>query len=185
MNFKIEHMHDWQIPLPPLEIQNDIVRKKLEKQKQIIEGAEKIEGNWKPMYPTDNCAHKKLGDVIELQRGYDLPKYKFQTGNVPVMGSNGVIGYHNIVKYVAPGVITGRSGTIGKVHFIETDYWPHNTSLFVKNFKGNEPKFIYYLLQSINLKDLADNTTAVPSLDRKNAYLLDVLIPLSKPNAKL
>jgi len=167
---------DIQIPLPPLEVQNEIVDK-IGKQMQIIEGAESIEEGWKPEYSKDGCELKKLSDVIELQRGHDLPKYEFKEGDIPVMGSNGIIGYHNISKHEPPGVITGRSGTIGKVHFIETGYWPHNTSLFVKDYKGNNPKFIYYLLQNIDLKSLADNTTAVPSLDRKNAYTLDVHIP--------
>lgn len=176
MDFKIESMQEWEIPLPPLEVQNKIVGK-IEKQKQIIEGAERIEDGWKPEYSKDNCELKKLGDVIELQRGYDLPKYEFKEGNIPVIGSNGIIGYHDIYKHEAPGVITGRSGTIGKVIYIEKPFWPHNTSLFVKDFKGNEPKFIYYLLQGIDLKGLSDNTTAVPSLDRKNAYLLDISLP--------
>ena len=173
---EVDNFLELQIPLPPLEVQNEIVEK-IEKQKQIIDGAERIEKGWKPEYSKDGCELKKLGDVIELQRGYDLPKYEFKEGNIPVMGSNGIIGYHNISKHEAPGVITGRSGTIGKVHLIEIDYWPHNTSLFVKDYKGNNPKFIYYLLQGIDLKSLADNTTAVPSLDRKNAYTLDVYLP--------
>jgi restriction endonuclease S subunit len=168
-----------QIPLPPLEVQNDIADK-IRKQRQIIEGAERIEENWKPEYEKTECELKKLGDVIELQRGYDLPQYEFKDGQIPVMGSNGIIGYHNVPKHESPGVITGRSGTIGKVHYIEKPYWPHNTSLFVKDFKGNNPRFIYYLLQSIDLKGLADNTTAVPSLDRKNAYLKDVYLPSPK-----
>lgn len=171
-----EFLAKFKIPLPPLEVQNEIVEK-IEKQKQIIKGSDRIEEGWKPEYLKDDCELKKLGDVIELQRGYDLPKYEFKEGDIPVMGSNGIIGYHNVFKHKAPGVITGRSGTIGKVHFIEVDYWPHNTSLFVKDYKENDPKFIYYLLQNIDLKSFSDNTTAVPSLDRKNAYTLDVYIP--------
>jgi len=75
-----------------------------------------------------------LGDVITLQRGYDLPKTQFKKGSVPVVGSNGIIGYHNVEKEKGPGVVTGRSGTIGKVHFIDYEsYWPHNTALFVRD----------------------------------------------------
>jgi len=134
--------------------------------------------NWQVKYSNENCIQKSLGDVIELQRGHDLPISQFIEGKYPVVGSNGIIGYHNEFKYKANGVVTGRSGTIGKVHFIEKDYWPHNTSLFVKDFKGNDPKFIFYLLQTIDLKSLAENNTAVPSLDRKNAYKLIVEIPV-------
>jgi type I restriction enzyme M protein len=171
-----EFLSKLKIPLPLIEVQNEIVEK-IEKHRQIINGAELLEKGWIPEYSKEGCDLRKLGDIVELQRGYDLPQYEFKEGDFPVMGSNGVIGHHNISKHKGPGVITGRSGTIGKVHYIEKDYWPHNTSLFVKDFKGNNPKFIYYLLQSIDLKSLADSTTAVPSLDRKNAYLLDVYVP--------
>ena len=119
----------------------------------------------------------ELGDVITLQRGHDLPKKQFINGEYPVVGSNGIIGYHNNKKYNAPGVVTGRSGTIGKVHYIEKDYWPHNTALFVKDFKENYPKYILYLLQSLDLKSLGAMTSAVPSLDRKNAHKLKTYLP--------
>ncbi|MBK9182235.1 MAG: restriction endonuclease subunit S [Ignavibacteria bacterium] len=89
-----------------------------------------------------------------------------------------VIGYHAEWKELGTGVVTGRSGTIGKVHYINSDrYWPHNTSLFVKDFKGNYPKFIKILLESVDLKSLGAQTSAVPSLDRKVAHELKVQIP--------
>ncbi|MEI6303349.1 MAG: restriction endonuclease subunit S [Betaproteobacteria bacterium] len=74
--------------------------------------------------------------------------------------------------------MTGRSGTIGKVHYISAShYWPHNTSLFVKDFKGNDPKFVLHLLESVDLKSLGERTAAVPSLDRKNAHQVKVSLP--------
>ena len=86
--------------------------------------------------------------------------------------------FHNTYKEIGPGVVTGRSGTIGKVHYIDAShYWPHNTSLFVKDFKGNDPKFVLYLLKSVDLKSLGERTAAVPSLDRKNAHRLKVSLP--------
>jgi len=172
-----EFLKSLEIPLPSLDEQNVIVTQ-IEKQKAIIKGADMVLLNWQVKYSNENCIQKSLGDVIELQRGHDLPISQFIEGKYPVVGSNGIIGYHNEFKYKANGVVTGRSGTIGKVHFIEKDYWPHNTSLFVKDFKGNDPKFIFYLLQTIDLKSLAENNTAVPSLDRKNAYKLIVEIPV-------
>ena len=122
----------------------------------------------------------ELGDVITLQRGYDLPKQEWREGSHPIVGSNGIIGHHAEWKESGPGVVTGRSGTIGKVHFIDAShYWPHNTSLFVKDFKGNEPKFVKVLLEAIDLKSLGEQTAAVPSLDRKNAHKIKVpLLPL-------
>jgi hypothetical protein len=120
----------------------------------------------------------ELGEVITLQRGYDLPKQEWREGTNPIVGSNGIIGYHSEWKEVGPGVVTGRSGTIGKVHFIDAQhYWPHNTSLFVKDFKGNEPKFVKVLLEAIDLKSLGERTAAVPSLDRKNAHKVKVPLP--------
>ncbi len=114
--------------------------------------------------------------ICVLQRGYDLPKQKWINGEFPIVGSNGIIGFHSEFKEKGPGVVTGRSGTIGKVHYIEYDYyWPHNTSLFVKDFKGNEPKYIKLLLEYLDLKNLGQNTAAVPSLDRKNVHRL--LVP--------
>ncbi len=172
----VDFLKSQEIPIPILAEQKVIV-KQIEKQLTIIDGVVKILENWEYIYSTEKCIQKPLGEVIELQRGYDLPISQFIKGEFPVVGSNGIIGYHNKYRHLSPGVITGRSGTIGKVHFINEDYWPHNTSLFVKDFKGNDPKFIFYLLQSIDLKSLTENNTAVPSLDRKNAYKILVQIP--------
>ena len=167
-----------EIPLPPLEIQQQIVAE-LGGYRKVIEGARQVLANYKPTIKIDpSWPIKPLGEVITLQRGYDLPKTDFIEGPVPVVGSNGIIGYHNVAKEKGPGVVTGRSGTIGKVHFIEHDYfWPHNTALFVKEFNGNDRRFIKYLLESIDLKSLGDNVAAVPSLDRKNAHRIPVPLP--------
>jgi type I restriction enzyme M protein len=167
----------FQIPLPPLSVQEDIVAE-IDGYQKIIDGARQVVENYKPTIKIDpDWDMVELGDIITLQRGHDLPKKNFINGEYPVVGSNGIIGYHNQKKYDAPGVVTGRSGTIGKVHYIDKDYWPHNTSLFVKDFKGNEPKYILYLLQSLDLKRLGQNTSAVPSLDRKNAHRLKTFLP--------
>jgi len=176
-NYKVTDILKLQIPLPPLEIQNEIVEK-IEKQKQIIAASQVIIERGREI-DLDNYEGKsvRVEEVFELQRGYDLPKSEFVEGIIPVVGSNGIIGFHNISKCNAPGVVTGRSGTIGEVHWIDKPYWAHNTSLYVKNFKNNNPRFIYYLLQTLNLKQLANNTTAVPSLDRKNVYKLRVVLP--------
>jgi type I restriction enzyme M protein len=166
------------IPLPPLEVQQEIVAE-IEGYQKVIDGARQVVDNWKPQIEIDpDWPMVKLGEVITLQRGYDLPKQEWKDGNYPIVGSNGIIGYHNAYKETGPGVVTGRSGTIGKVHYISDEYyWPHNTSLFVKDFKGNNKQFIRYLLQSIDLKSLGERTAAVPSLDRKNAHQLSVSLP--------
>ena len=93
----------------------------------------------------DVLEKKQIIDVAPLQRGFDLPSNKLVNGKYPVVYSNGILNYHNEYKCEPFGVVTGRSGTIGKFTFIDKKYYPHNTSLWVTNFHGNHPKFIYYL----------------------------------------
>jgi type I restriction enzyme S subunit len=119
---------------------------------------------------------KSLGNIAPLQRGFDLPTSQLKTGIYPVVYSNGIMNYHYQATGKAPGVITGRSGTIGKVHFIETDYWAHNTSLWVTDFKDNYPKFIYYLYVFIGLERFATGS-GVPTLNRNDIHSFMVAIP--------
>jgi type I restriction enzyme S subunit len=116
-----------------------------------------------------------LTDFIWFQRGFDLPKSKFKGGNIAVYGSTSILGYHNIIKVKAPGIITGRSGTLGKFQYAKKDFWPHNTTLWVKDFKGNNPKFAYYLLKCLDF-NLFNSGGAVPTLNRNvlNAYLVEI-----------
>ena len=118
----------------------------------------------------------KFSDFITLQRGYDLPRNKFIDGPYPVVSSTSIMGYHKHFKVKAPGVVTGRSGTIGQVQFVTEDYWPHNTSLFVKDFKGNDPRFVYYFLKFFD-PSRAQTGSAVPTLNRNNLGILCVYVP--------
>jgi type I restriction enzyme M protein len=172
------NMEKVEIPLPPLKIQRQLVDE-IAAHQRIIDGARQVVEGWKPNFDIDpSWTEMPLGEVITLQRGYDLPKQNWVEGTVPIVGSNGIIGYHNVPKEKGPGVVTGRSGTIGKVHFINGEYyWPHNTSLFVKEFNGHDRMFIKLLLESIDLKSLGANVAAVPSLDRKNAHRIIVSVP--------
>jgi type I restriction enzyme S subunit len=120
-----------------------------------------------------NISTIQLGDLIEFQRGYDLPKSDFKSGIVPVISSNGILGYHNEVKVKAPGITIGRSGTVGLPHYIETDFFPHNTSLFVKNFKGNDTKYIFYLLKNLKLNDRKSGS-GVPTMNRNHLHPLKI-----------
>ena len=119
-----------------------------------------------------------LSEVAPLQRGFDLPTSQIQSGPYPVVYSNGVLEHHDQSMVKSPGVVTGRSGTIGKVHFIEKDYWPHNTSLWVTSFCGNDPKFIYYLYTHINLARLLSGS-GVPTLNRNDVHQHTVALPPS------
>ena len=121
----------------------------------------------------------KLGECLELQRGYDLTSSQMQGGEVAVVGSNGIIGYHNVERGNSPCITVGRSGSVGKVHYYDQPTWAHNTALFIKDFKGNEPKYLYYFLQNLHLdKMLEKGSSVVPSLDRKVVHSL--VVPFHK-----
>ena len=115
-------------------------------------------------------------DFVTLQRGFDLPKSRMTDGIIPVFGSNCVIGFHDEAKVEAPGVVTGRSGTLGLVQYSEQPFWPHNTTLWVKDFKGNSPRFVYYKLQTLHLERF-NGGASVPTLNRNVLDPLTVKIP--------
>ena len=118
----------------------------------------------------------KLGDAVTFQRGHDLPKTQMSGGIYPVAGSNGIIGYHNAFTSTAKGITIGRSGNIGTPHFYKTSYWAHNTVLYIKDFKGNYQKFIYYFLKTLDFKQF-NTGSAVPSLNRNHIHELNIHIP--------
>ncbi|SBT11356.1 restriction endonuclease subunit S [Vibrio celticus] len=119
-----------------------------------------------------------IGEQITLQRGFDITKKEQQEGNVPVVSSGGISSYHNVSKVEAPGVVLGRKGTLGTVFFVEKDFWPHDTSLWVKDFKGNNPQFVYYFFKgmSAELKKM-DVGAANPALNRNHVHPLQVEWP--------
>ena len=125
---------------------------------------------------TSNWKDCKLGDVLTLQRGFDLPRRKRQEGGVPVVSSSGITGYHSESKVRAPGVVTGRYGTLGEVFYVTKDFWPLNTTLFVRDFKGNDPLFVSYFLRTLNLAH-QNVASSVPGLNRNVLHLLPVRIP--------
>ena len=105
-------------------------------------------------------------------------------GDVPVLGSTGIIGYHNKAKISSQGVVTGRSGTIGLVQYADKPYWPHNTSLWVKDFKSNNPKFVYYKLKTLHLERFNGGASG-PTLNRNNLDNLVVQIPSYSVQTKI
>ena len=119
---------------------------------------------------------KPLGDVVELKRGYDLPKNKRKAGPVPIVSSSGVSGSHFKAMVDPPGVVTGRYGTIGQVFFLEEAFWPLNTTLYVRDFKGNDPLFVSYLLRTIDYATCSDKA-AVPGVNRNHLHALRVTTP--------
>ena len=118
----------------------------------------------------------KLDKAFLLQRGFDLPAADRLDGDIPIYASTGIAGYHNQHKACGPGVVTGRSGTLGEVHFVHEDFWPLNTSLWVKDFKTVSPLIAYFMLKSLDLSTY-NAGASVPSLDRKTVHAIDILIP--------
>ena len=118
-----------------------------------------------------------LGDFVRLQRGHDLTASEQRPGSVPVMGSAGPNGTHDESKSTGPGVVVGRSGaSMGRVHFSEVDYWPHNTCLYVTDFLGNNPRFAYYFLTTLDLAAF-NSGSAQPSLNRNFIYSMPIKVP--------
>ena len=111
-----------------------------------------------------------------LQRGKDLTKTQFRDGVIPVAGSNGVIGFHNAATCKGPGVTVGRSGSAGEVIFYEGDFWAHNTSLYVRYFHGNHPRYIGYFLDYLDLARFKTGAS-VPTLDRNSFKNMSVAVP--------
>ena len=108
---------------------------------------------------------KNFEEIITLQRGFDLPKQDRDTGEHPLVSANGISDYINKYNVSGPGVVTGRSGTIGNVFYVKNDFWPLNTTLFVKDFHGNNVKYISYWLSRFDLIKYA-NGASVPTLNR-------------------
>ena len=118
---------------------------------------------------------KKIQETSPFQRGFDLPSYQLVAGKYAVVYSNGIGFYHSNFMSKGPGVVTGRSGTLGKIHYINDDFWPHNTALWVTSFFNNNPKYIYYLLSFINIGRFGTGS-GVPTLNRNDVH--DFQIPL-------
>jgi type I restriction enzyme, S subunit len=130
----------------------------------------------------DTWQTTRLGDVLTLQRGYDIRKVDLRDGSVPVVSSGGVYGYHDTPIAEGPGVVIPRTGTLGTAYYIESDYWPHNTTLFVRDFKGNQPRFVHYFLRGFAVVHL-NVGSAHPTLNRNHLHPLSVRWP-SLPEQK-
>lgn len=117
-----------------------------------------------------------LGAVITLQRGFDLPSQKRKPGKVPIVSSSGISGFHSEVGVKGPGVVTGRYGTIGQVFLVREDFWPLNTTLWVKDFHENDPQFVSYLLRTIDFHSCSDKSS-VPGVNRNDLHQILVSIP--------
>jgi len=120
---------------------------------------------------------EKLGEVVSLEYGKGLPKRKRNSkGKYPVYGSNGIVGFHDTAIVDAPSIIVGRKGAAGEIHFATKNCWPIDTTYFVKIIKEADLRFIFYLLKSLHLSQ-HDRSTAIPGLNRNDAYDVEILFP--------
>ena len=118
----------------------------------------------------------RLDETLTLQRGFDLPKQSRTDGSHPVFAASGLNGWHSEWKVKGPGVTTGRSGILGQVFFVDRDFWPLNTSLWVKEYKRSNPWHAYFLLQTLDLAQF-NAGSAVPTLNRNHVHSLPVIVP--------
>lgn len=125
----------------------------------------------------------RLGNVVNFKRGYDLPESARRAGRYPVISSAGISGYHDEYKVRGEGLVTGRYGTLGEMHYYNGEYWPHNTALYVTDFKGNVPKYVYYLLTCLGRMDTGDKS-AVPGVNRNDLHELKIPVITDKPTQK-
>ena len=117
-----------------------------------------------------------LQDLVFLQRGFDITKVQQRSGNVPVISSSGANSWHDTAKVTGPGVIIGRKGTLGSVHYSNGDYWPHDTTLWSKSLQGNNARFVYYALKCVGLERF-NVGGANPTLNRNHIHRLPIRIP--------
>ena len=125
------------------------------------------ENTWKEIF---------LGDVLQFQRGFDITKKEQVPDEIPIVSSSGITSYHNQWKIKCPGVVIGRKGTLGATHYIDRNFWPHDTTLWIKNFKGNNPRFLYYFLQTMHFENF-DTGSSNPTLNRNHLHKIKTLFP--------
>jgi len=118
-----------------------------------------------------------LGGFVTLQRGHDLTDAERRLGTVPVIGAAGQNGFHDTALAKGPGIVVGRSGaSFGQVHYCESDFWPHNTGLYVTDFRGNNPRFAFYFLKALDFSRY-NSGSAQPSLNRNFIYPIEIQVP--------
>jgi type I restriction enzyme S subunit len=179
------------IPLPPLPEQQRIVsildeafaaiaKAKANAEQNLKNAKELFKSYLQGVFENkgDGWEEKRFDEICFLQRGFDLPTHSRNEGSHPLVSSNGITDRIDLWKVKAPGVVTGRSGTIGNVHYIEEDYWPLNTTLFIKEFHSNFERFIYFFLKQFDLGKYSSGA-GVPTLNRNNVHSEMVWFPKS------
>jgi len=184
-----EAMYQLEFPLPPLPEQKRIVgildeafegiaTAKANAEKNLQNARALFESHLQSVFTQrgEGWVEKNFDEICVLQRGFDLPTHSRKEGIFPLVSSNGITDRINTWKVKAPGVVTGRSGTIGNIHYIEEDYWPLNTALYIKDFHGNYERYIYYFLKQFDLSKYSSGA-GVPTLNRNNVHSVKVWFP--------
>jgi type I restriction enzyme, S subunit len=120
-----------------------------------------------------------LGQKIKLQRGVDITKDQRVDGPIPVVSSGGIDYYHDNALCVGPGVLVGRKGSAGKLHYVGSDFWPHDTTLYVREFRGNLPRFVWYMLHTLDLTSF-DSGSSNPTVNRNRVHPVKTAWPSIK-----
>lgn len=190
------------IDKPPLEIQHriadilsaydDLIENNQKQIKLLKEAAQRLYKEWfvDLHFPghentkivdgvPEGWSRTNINGILTFHRGYDLTKNEMKAGRYPVIGSTSIIGYHNEFKIKGPGIVTGRSGSLGKYQLVWDDFWPHNTSLYISNYKGHNIFFVYSLLQTVDFASL-NNGGAIPTLNRNVLSNIEVIEPEKK-----
>jgi type I restriction enzyme S subunit len=187
----VKHLSSKQIlgirfPLPPLPVQQRIVgildeasegiaTAKANAEKNLQNARALFESHLQSVFAQRDpeWLRTTVGDQLTLQRGFDITRNQQSTGHVPVVSSGGIKSFHDKSMVAGPGVVIGRKGTLGKVFYLESDFWPHDTTLWVKDFKTNNPRFVYYFFVGLDVKKL-DSGTANPALNRNQVHPIKV-----------
>jgi len=192
-NLHLTHIRETPIVVPSMILQTKIVavldkisnliamrKKQFQKLDDLVK-SRFVEMFGDPIRNTQNRPTTDFINVVKMQRGFDLPvQDRQQDGDIPVFGSNGALDRHDVAKVQGGGVITGRSGTIGKVYYTEGDYWPLNTSLFSVDTHGNNIIYLAYLLQMYDLSRFTEGT-GVPTLNRNKFHDKPIIdVPLNE-----
>jgi type I restriction enzyme S subunit len=202
-NLNQEILSNLQVPLPPLQVQkrivgvlsvyDDLIENNTQRIKILEEMAQELYREWFvkfrfPGHETVKMVESELEmvpegwevgtlkDALILQRGFDLPTKKREEGNIPIYAATGIVGTHNEAKVKSPCVVTGRSGSIGTVIYVDEDFWPLNTTLWVKDFRRATPIYAFYLLKGLDLSSF-NSGAAVPTLNRNDIHGLPVILP--------
>ena len=178
------NLKEIKIPLPPLNVQRQIVdecetvNQETDQAHQVITTAQqKIE---KKVQTVINAGHemKNVDKVLTLEYGISLPEKKRISGDFPVYGSNGVVGSHDAFSVKAPCIIVGRKGSAGEVNWSDTNCTPIDTTFYVKllDKTATDLKFIYHMLKSLNLPSLKGGS-GPGGINRNIVYGLQIPIP--------